>query len=259
MTSSTKPLAVCPVVSSSAGWAGWAPGTNINRVSRGTKPAPQARRVTAWDNPTWVLAVMHYPNDPALLDYVRRGNETLPFGGHLAAACRDTGSEAARAGKTAGNVLAILYGISFSPWRIPEAGFGKAVQVAEKLARIDEPSRSRKGRPTGHTQIEKCYDDMRSVAHLWAAVRLHWEYPTRPHEELVSTDDGIRTLLRIARGVQDWAIGFASPRTNDRFKRPLLGDKPWLVPSDILPLYPPWKQRPSWLIDTAKAHKRRPR
>jgi hypothetical protein len=207
---------------------------------------------TVWSNPTWVLAVMHYPTDSVLLERIASGAEITVRGDNE----RAIQAEADRAGKVAGNVLAALYALSTSPWGIPEPSVARAIHIAERMA-YEERNR---GAPRGRTKIEDCYNAMRPVAHLWAAVRLHWEFPTRAHDELFSTAEGVRSFLRIARGVQDFARAWVPARTNPRLlSLPLLGQCPWLVPDEITPLYPPWRHKPAWLLSANATYKRRSR
>ena len=209
---------------------------------------------TAWDNPTWVLAVMHYPRELVLLDRIAGVVET-EFIMHRRAWLEES-TDAARRGKVAGNVLAALYALSASPWRIQEPSFARAIYLAGEMAKLDQLPQA----PKGHTKIEECYNTMRPVAHLWAAYRLHGEFPTRPHQQVFSSAEGLHTLLRTARGVQDWALSWVPSRTHRRVQPPpLLGEQPRLVPDTFGPLYPPWKNRPGWLLETNKAYRRRAR
>jgi hypothetical protein len=214
----------------------------------------------AWGNPTWVLAVMCYPHEHVLLERIAREQETLL----RPETERAIQAEAVRAGKVAGNVLAVLYTLATSPWRIDEPSFARAVHIAEKLAiaesAADAAHAARHRRPRGHTKIEACYNAMRPVAHLWAAFRLHWEFPTRAHEDLFNTAEGVHALLRIARGVQNFARTWAPARTHPRQPPiPLLGESPWLIPDEITPLYPPWADKPTWLLNAGATYKRRSR
>ncbi len=122
-------------------------------------------RITAWDDPTWVLAVMHYPTDTLILDRIAAGKDIDARRGTE----RAIQGAAARAGKTAGNVLAALYVLAYSRWRVREPSLARAIYVAEILSRED----GHPGAPAGHTKIEECFYSMRPVAHLWAAFRLY--------------------------------------------------------------------------------------
>jgi hypothetical protein len=206
---------------------------------------------TAWDKPEWVQAVMLYPRELVLLEHMACGTfERLARRSDEQA----LGRKAARAGRVAGNVLAALYVFDASPWQIHEPSLAKAIHCAEKLAQEDR----NRGAPRGHTKIQACYDAMRPVAHLWAALRLHWEYPTRPHEELIQSPGGISTLLGIAHGIQKWAVKWKPRRASE--SDPLLGDTPWLVPGDIPVLRPPWPDKqPDWLLTSVSTYKRRSR
>ena len=215
-----------------------------------TSGAVAQPRVAAWDNLEWVLAVMQHPHELVLLERMARGEfERLARPDEE----RALNVEATRAGKVAGNVLAVLYVLDASPWHIPEPSLAKAIHVAEKLAQADR----HRGAPRGHTKIEACYNVMRPVAHLWAASRLQWEL-ANGHEELMRSDHGIRILLGIARGVQKWALKWKPRRARE--SKPLLGAAPWLVPNDIPTLPPRWpEEQPDWLLKAASPYKRRSR
>lgn len=209
-----------------------------------------APRVPAWSNPTWVIAVMHYPDDELM-------HRAAAGGAAPVTVRRDSEREfqkrAVRKGKVAGNVLAALYTLDASPWRIEEPGLARAVHVAERMAYEDRHP----GAPRGHTKIQACYDAMRPVAHLWAGFRLHWEFPVLPHDQLMRTPEGIRTLLGIALGIQQWALMWKPVRS--RRATPLLGPDPWLIPDDIPAMLLPWSQRPAWLLKAANSYKRKNR
>lgn len=203
---------------------------------------------------------MCYPRESVLLDRIAREQELLM----RPETERAIQAAAARAGKAAGNVLAALYTLAVSPWRIREPSFARAVHIAEKLAlsesAADAKNAEMRGRPRGHTKIEECYNSMRPVAHLWAAFRLHWEFPTRAHEDLFNSTDGLGVFLGIARGVQDFARTWTPTRIHSRqVSIPLLGESPWLVPDEITPLYPPWRNKPTWLLNANATYKRRSR
>ena len=222
-------------------------------------------RVTAWGNRTWVMAVMHYPDEPVLLDRVARGLEfTLrPEVEHKMQL------EAEQAGKVAGNVLMVLFAVEHAGWDLPcVPSLALAYHCAERLEFADrEVHAAARGRgrswpsrpgPRGHTKIEAAYNRMRSVAHLWAATRLYWEFSARPYEEMPRSPQNLRALLGIARAVQEWAREWEPPRT-PKYK-PLLGADPWLVTADIAALHPPWPSQPPALLSKAFAtYKRRKR
>ena len=70
---------------------------------------------TAWRNPEWVRAVMHYPDDTVLLDRLATGAE-------LTVRKRvedELQQDAMRAGKAAANVLLTLYALDQAKWTLP--------------------------------------------------------------------------------------------------------------------------------------------
>src|SRR6185437_7555213 len=90
----------------------------------GASGVNSAARVTAWDNLTWVLCVMHLPREPALLDHVAAGNDTLILNRED---WRSRGAEAALRASTVGDVLAMVYAMDQAPWQLTtEPSIGKA-------------------------------------------------------------------------------------------------------------------------------------
>ena len=121
-----------------------------------------------WENPTWVLTVMHFPNERELLDHVASGNGTMLTDG---AAWRTRRLNAVRQGIVAGNTLGALYWLAKSPWRIPEPSLAKAIHITDRFA-YETKYRNGTPMPRGRTEVRRCFDAMRPVAHLWAAQRL---------------------------------------------------------------------------------------
>jgi hypothetical protein len=118
--------------------------------------------------------------------------------------------------------------------------------------------------PEGHRKIEECCKSMRGVAHLWAAERLAFfgehrsflRYLTYPRNELLDTSAGIEKLVRMASGVQRFALGYVDPQNNKPVD--LLGPEPWLVPNRHTNI--PWTWAPSELLwDSLESYSRRPR
>lgn len=139
-------------------------------------------RRTAWSNPTWVRALMHYPDDIVLL-------ERLAVGAELTVRQQTEDAlqlEAMRAGKAAGNALMVLYALEQANWTLPcSPSLAVAYYCAEQLEiadrAMDAEARRRGGAhpdrlgPQGHTKIEAAYNRMRPVAHLWAAAKYYGE------------------------------------------------------------------------------------
>ena len=197
---------------------------------------------------------MHYPREDQLLEAIRtKSDSILVHREHMRAEMK----KAAEAGIVAGHVVSVLYALATSPWSIPEPSLEKAIHVAEQFA-YRERFADGSPMPRGRTEIRKCLDSMRPVAHLWAALRLHRQYPIRRHEDLLKTAEGMSRLLRIARGVQSWAIDWRPQRGAGAPS--LLGDRPWIIPNSVRPLFPPWLQKqPDWLLSTVGRYKRRSR
>lgn len=205
--------------------------------------------VTAWNNTAWVLAAMHYPHEPEILNFMAGPPSTTLW--RVAEEGRRM-TAAARQGIVAGHVLSVLYALATSPWRIPEPSFAKAIYCVEQYG-FGENYRDGIAMPRGKTEIRACYDAMRPVAHLWAATRLHREYPMLPHDDLMRSERGIRALLQIARSVQYFALTWRPPRRPKR--EPLLSEHPLLVPDEVVPLKPPWTHAPDWLLKTVPKYR----
>ncbi len=111
--------------------------------------------------------------------------------------------------------------------------------------------------PRGRTEIRRCFNDMRPVAHLWAAFRLHHEHPVILHDELLRTNEGIRWLLHIARRCRDFARAWRPTREKKHF--PLLSKIRGCCPDCIRPLKPLWTKNlessPSWMIQMTNRYK----
>lgn len=219
---------------------------------------------TAWGNPSWVLAVMQTPHDRVFLNNIAVGGG-LPFtrGLPLYQAWYEVTERASYSGKVAGTVLAILYALE--TWKEPlkcEPSLALAVHCTQKFAIEITASVAASGAslpraalpPRGHKKIEECFNSMRSVAHLWAANRLHaWgergvfiRHTSCQRTELLRTREGLKTFLHIARRVQLFAQGWNAPRTPN--PSPLLGKNPWLVPDYIFPRRIPWHPMPPVLL-----------
>ncbi len=217
---------------------------------------------TAWRNPEWVRAVMHYPDDTVLLDRLATGAE-------LTVRKRvedELQQDAMRAGKAAANVLLTLYALDQAKWTLPCApSLAVATHCAERLELADravDAAARRRGEtppdrvgPQGHTKIEVAYNRMRPVAHLWAATKYYGELTD---EGMPRTPRRLLVLLGIARAIQEWAREWKPPRT--RQHKSLLGDSPWLVPPTIPALAPTWSaEPPALLMEALKTYRRRSR
>jgi hypothetical protein len=160
-------------------------------------------------------------------------------------------------GLVAGDFLSHIYAMASFPDVVKEPSVGKAIALSRAFAK-----RSRYGDgsklPSSETAIRAYVDESRSVAHLWAAFRLHQTFPTREHREILSSAEGIRTFLGIARTLQDFGCSFIPKRAKPRV--PLLdASSIWSVSDSVPRLRPPWTRPPSWMVNTIKGYKPRAR
>jgi len=248
-------------------------------------PAPQSwttvsegRQPTYWTNPHWVRALMHFPDDTP--EHRERREQycgiltaqTLKRIGLLGEAesravinaavdgLAAVLTETAKRGIVAGDVLFTLYGMAMGPWRdqIPEPSIGKAIDIVSKFSAIETyPDQS--PLPRSDPTIRACISNFRAVAHLWAAFRLHHQYPMRPHRELFDSAEGLRDFLGIARSVQAFGLAFT---TKHGEQRPVFtAEEIWLVPDNQGPmLIPPWPpEMPEWIAGAVQSYSARKR
>ena len=216
-------------------------------------PRTAAEPQAAWDNPAWVLTVMHFPNEPVLLDHVSSGSETMPGD----AAWHRRRLEAAQRGSTAGDVLAMLYAMDQPQWQLTtEPSISKAVAIVEKMHQQSDHWRRV---PKGKTEIYARIVAYRRVWHLWAAWRLIRDEPDRP--KVAAFSDELPDLLAMGRTVQDWARVWR-PKRVDRLTAlasALLDTDAYLVPPGVQ-LQPRWGEHPlPWVVEAMKKYKPRNR
>lgn len=169
------------------------------------------------------------------------------------ATLRDLAADRTKRACVAGDFLLSIYGMHSFPDHFSEPSVRKAIFIAQAYAKQTEFGDGSK-LPTSAAAIRRCFDDFRSVAHLWAAMRFHQSFPIRNHSEVMATAEAVRDLLGIAGTLQDFGSNFIPKRA--RPKQPVLDAQSlWRVPDSIKRLHPPWESPPSWLIQTARLYK----
>ena len=228
----------------------------------------------------WILALMHFPHDEqlrqqyyarkfaeselegtVLTDFIEIEAEVLEniLGNTQESAFHEVVAKRARDAFIAGSVLTTLYGMYSFPNYFDEPSLKKAIFVAGKFA---EANKYRDGSKIsqGKTAIRKCFDDFRGVAHLWAALQLHREFPKREQVEILGSLEAIDDFLGIARTLQEFGCSFIPKRTSNptpfRAPDPILDSaKIWKVPSSITPLPPPWTAPPEWILEARRSYR----
>lgn len=150
-----------------------------------------------------------------------------------------------RAGLLAGEFYAALYAMHCFPSAFPEPSKKKALFYLQDFAQ-----RRTFGDGSGivgsQPQLLANVKAAESVAHLWAALRLHKEYPMRPHAQVFSSPDAIASFLGIAASLEHFLTTFVPKRAKPRL--PLVdSNKLWRVPQNTLRLRPPWVDVPASL------------
>lgn len=215
----------------------------------------------------WILALMNFPTDSAM----RRSYYAVCYAAWVLEECRDEpdvigvdlieglisapsksdlGAKVAdetKKGVVAGNFLLTMYVMNAFPETFSEPSVRKAIYAARVYA-----SKTRFGDgsslPTSETAIRKYFDEFRSVAHLWAATRLHESLPIRDQREILGSAEAVRDFLGIARTLEDFGCVFVPKRAKP--KQPILDrNSIWRVPESFPRLHPPWKGPPEWLVE----------
>jgi len=227
----------------------------------------------------WILALMHFPTNKKLrqryyamkfaeselegavpTDFIEMEAEVLQniLGHSQKSAFHEIVAKRARDACIAGDVLTTLFGMYSFPDDFDEPSLRKAIFIVGKYA---EKNKHGDGSsiPTGKTTIRKCFDDFRNVAHLWAAVRLHQDFPIRQQRETLGSRDAVHDFLGIAHTLQAFGCWFIPKRSSTGIEfvapDPILDPATiWRVPNSITPLYPPWTTPPQWILDCMKSY-----
>jgi len=227
----------------------------------------------------WVLALMHFPNDEQLRQqyYAVKFAEselegTVPtsfieseadalrkvLGHSLKSAFHEIVAKRARDACIAGDVLTTLFGMYSFPDNFDEPSLKKAIFIVGKYAENNKYGDG-SSIPTGKTTIRKCFDGFRNVAHLWAAMRLHQDFPIREQGETLGSRDAMRDFLGIAHTLQAFGCWFIPKRSSSGIEfvapGPILDPATiWEVPNSITPLCPPWTAPPQWILDSMESY-----
>lgn len=227
-------------------------------------------------DPTWILAVMNFPDDEPM----RRAFYTIQCAKAELEESKESGivkltadfvndlidapsnSElrervvvTTKRGLVAGDFFANIFAMGSFPREVKEPSVGKAIALSQAFA-----NRYGDGTPmpSSETAIRACVNDFRSVAHLWAAMRLHQALPMREHRTLLTDRQGVTAFLGIAGTIQDFACEFIPKRAKPRV--PLLDSSTiWRVSDSVPRRHPPWKSAPSAIVKAIKGYKPRAR
>lgn len=222
----------------------------------------------------WIFAVMNFPHDAAMrraycaLHVARRrlldttAGTLVPVPTELLADLVDAPSHqemrtrvaaTTKRGVVAGDFLASIFAMHSFPERFSEPSVRKAVKISQAFARHNKFGDG-SSLPSSPDSIRGCFRDFRSVAHLWAAYRLHQSFPMRDQSEILATNGAVVDFMGIAGLLQDFARWFIPKRAKPA--HPLLDvDTAWLVSDQIERLEPPWKTMPSWFEAAVRAYK----
>lgn len=205
---------------------------------------------TAWHDPTWVLAVMYYPNELVMLDKIAAGTfETL----WRPDVVREEAQRTALRATTAGDTLAALYAMDQAPWHLTdEPSLGKAISLVGEMT---EQAVEWRNVPYGKSEIHKRIAEYRRVWHLWAGWRLIRDEPDRPKRTEFAAE--FTDLLGSARAVQEWACRWL-PKHGEQ--RPLLENDAYFIPDSVPPYVHRWSDKPApWIADALKKYEPRQR
>jgi hypothetical protein len=156
-------------------------------------------------------------------------------------------------GYIAGDFLLSIYFMSSFPEHFNEPSIRKAIFVTQAFARQNQFGDGSKI-PTSETTIRKAFAEFRSVAHFWAALRLHQTLPERDHREVLGSAEAVSYFLGIAGMLQDFGCGFVPKRAKPQ--EPLLDRNTlWNIPASIARISLLSPGMPEWLIETAKKYR----
>ena len=179
----------------------------------------------------WTLALMHFPTDDELrrkyyavkfaeseleetlpTDFVEMEAEVLQkiLDEPGKSAFSEIIGQRSRDAFLAGIHLATLYVMYSFPSQFDEPSVRKAIFVVQNLA---EQSQYGDGSsiPHSETKIHRCMENFRSVAHLWAALTLHDNFPIREQVEILASPEAVRDFL-----AGDWPRGPSARRGGSR-------------------------------------------
>jgi hypothetical protein len=224
-------------------------------------------------DPGWILALMSFPSDAKLrrsyyaANFARGVLDESPNSAIFEIArdvledlvrapsnveLRDLSAKQTKRAFVAGDFLLSIYAMDSFPEYFNEPSVRKAIFVTQSFAR-----RTRFGDgskiPASETAIRKAFAEFRSVAHLWAAMRLHESFPILEQREILGSAEAVSAFLGIAGTLQDFGCSFVPKRAKP--KEPIVDrNTVWSVPSSVARLRPPWQAPPDWLVETAKQY-----
>lgn len=227
-------------------------------------PTIELERGTPYDR-LWVRAIKVSPNDPVFRDQFFTMDQVLYEMTNLAGdhqlismsantlqilleapGYTDMTIRAAAAAKRAviaADILCAIY--LMDKFSLPEPSMNKAVAMVRDYARTTtygDGSRM----DTSITRIRECWQEFKSVAHLWAAARINQVYPyTERQEDLYA--DSFESYLQVAQSFYHFGVSFIPKRA--RPIEPILDAKTsWTLPPSIRPKNLHSERQPDRLI-----------
>jgi hypothetical protein len=221
----------------------------------------------------WLQAVKLFPRDKAHRDQLftleRVRFEALELGGDLDLKIPVSGNvlqtllespsytemmnqaqEAAKRACIAADILCAIY--VMDRFSLPEPSLNKAMALVQAYAPTATYG-DRSKLPASLTQIRKCWEEFKPVAHLWAATRINKVYPyTEDHNSMYT--DGFKSYLQVAQGFYHFGVSFIPKRARPR--EPILNaETSWTLPLSVQPKNLHSERLPDRLIEFLKSYK----
>ncbi len=160
-------------------------------------------------------------------------------------------------GMIAGDLLLTLYAMHSFHEHFPEPSIRSSIFVAQRFAKETEFEDQTK-LPSSKTAIRTYFDKFRTVAHFWAALRLHELYSSRLDEDMLSSADAVEAFLGNAGTLEDFGCSFVPKRAKPQL--PILDpDSIWSVPEAFPRWHPPWKEPPEGLVEAMRNYRAKAR
>lgn len=133
----------------------------------------------------------------------------------------------------AGDLAAIIYAMNI--FNFPEPSMNKAIHVSKKFASPEYGEFADGTRlPISEQTIRNCWNEYKSVAHLWGALRLCSDYENRKISEIITENEYIH-FLQVAAGILK--LGRELVLRRQKAKTPLFSaNEMWKLPANIEPL-----------------------
>jgi hypothetical protein len=226
----------------------------------------------------WIHALMNYPCDEKMrqanyatlcalgdleqyptdsLVAIDRGTLEQITSAARSSGLRESNATAFKRGTIAGYLLLALYVMDLFPDRFKIASVSRAIDFIRHFSQTTEYGNGDK-LPKSASEIRECFNEFKSVAHLWAAWTLLKELPIPANPGMFGSEQAAIHFLGVAGGLQDFGISFKPPAPKGG--ESLLEEHDiWRVPDEVERLYPPLKRPPMWMLSATKKYKARAR